>query len=220
MSNQIIEADTQRAELMHAHALTYRNVGAALALPNRLGYDSRSQTMARICRREQLLVLDALHWTAVPSSIFGRPRLRKVIHVGCGAAPDTLDNLLCPDSLLSVDAAVAVDVREAAAVEACNLLELVHNTPVTPVGRAGQFVDYAGADLTVVSLFTADKAKTVRRWVQTVGKGMMVLRIQDADDHECIELLNSCLWSNRCHIAGRAEHAESDLDFVSIMVQK
>lgn len=91
---------------------------------------------------------------------------------------------------------------------------------MTPVGLAGQFVDYADADLTVISLFTVDKAKTIRRWMQTVGKGMLVLRIQYAQEQECIELLNSCFWSDRCYIAGSVEHTGDDLEFVSIMVQK
>jgi hypothetical protein len=115
--------------------------------------------------------------------------------------------------------AVAVDIREDAAVEACKLLELVHKTPVIPVGLAGQFVDYAGADLTVVSLFSADKAKIAARWAYTVGTGMMVLRMQ-AKDHACREQLTSCFWSNRIQICGSVEHAESDLEFVSIVVKK
>ncbi len=218
MNDAILDADTRRAVQMYDRALTLCNSGSALALPGRLGYDARSQAMAAICRREQRLVVEALPWPAAPSCI-GRPRLRKAIHVGCGAAPDTLDNLLCRDSLLRVDAAVAVDIREEAAIEACKVLELVHNTPVIPLGLAGHLVDYAGADLTVVSLFSADKTKTIARWAKTVNGGMMVLRME-ADDQACIEQLNLCFWSDRCHIAGRVAHAESDLEFVSMIVVK
>jgi hypothetical protein len=218
MNDAILDADTRRAMQMFDRALTQCHSGSTLALPARLGYDSRSQAMAAICRREQRLVLDTLHWPVVPSAI-GRPRLRKAVHVGCGAAPDTLDNLLCRESLLGVDVAVAVDIRQAAAIEACKLLELVHRTPVIPIGLAGQFVDYAGADLTVVSLFTADKVKTIARWAQTVRQGMLVLRIH-ADDQASREQLTSCFWSNRCQIAGSVAHAESDLEFLSIVVKK
>ena len=134
MRDHILEMDWTRSQDMLARLGT-RN-SRAVPTPSRnlrLTDDVRGKQMSRISELEQKMLGRSLGCFPRMQGTFPRPVLRRIVHVGCGAAPDTLDNWLAGDSLFNVMSAFAMDIRELAARQARDLLRMAHNKKVIAV---------------------------------------------------------------------------------------
>ena len=226
----VLDLDTKRSAQLFSCLHEYLRLPriVRIFIPASLIVDARGRQMHEISRREQELILAAYPaispWTVPADPYFALPRqrsVRRLVHIGAGAAPDTLISWLSPKSLINVMSAVAVDVRAAAARRAKALTALAFKKPVAGIACSGSDFDYTGTDVTIVSLLTAGKVDSLARWVSTTEPGaLLLLRTRGQVDAEVLRYLDDQIEGSRCEWLTDVRHVYPDLRFESLLIRR